>query len=63
MDSGMTGKRSNRKIQIRRASGRQLREAAEIVETVDRLMDHRDWFVAESLEEFDRWMNQGKGVR
>ena len=58
MDGGMTGKQSNRKIQICRASGQRLREAAEIVETVDRLMDHREWFVAESLEEFERWMKQ-----
>ena len=43
----MEGKvKSNRKIQICRASGQRLREAAEIVETVDRLMDHREWFVA-----------------
>ncbi len=62
MDGGMTGKQSNRKIQICRASGQQLREAAEIVETVDRLMDHREWFVAESPEEFERWMKQGKGI-
>ena len=62
MDSGMTGKQSDRKIQICRASGQRLSEAAEIVETVDRLMDHREWFVAESLEEFERWMKQGKGI-
>ena len=62
MDSEMKDQLNGRKIQIQRASGQHLREAAEIVATVDRLMVHREWFVAESLEEFKRWMEQKRGL-
>lgn len=62
MKDKITGRRSNSKIQIRRTSGQQIGRAAEIVETVERLMDHKEWFVAESIEEFTRWMEQERGL-
>ncbi len=51
-----------REILIGRAPRESLEEAEQIVRAAERQMADRSWFVAGSLEEFDRWMERGKGL-
>lgn len=53
---------SEKRISVLSVGRDRLREACEIVETVDRGMDRPEWFVAESYEEFDFWMKDGKAL-
>ncbi len=55
------GKRTE-DVQIRRVSAERLREAAEIVRAVESRMVQKEWFVAESYEEFQRWMSADRGL-
>lgn len=55
------GKRTE-DVQIRRVSAERLREAAEIVRAVESRMVQKEWFVAESYEEFKRWMSADRGL-
>lgn len=49
-------------INIIRVGRERLREAYEIVNKVDQGMNVPEWFVAESYEEFDFWMNEERGI-
>ena len=49
-------------IKIIRTERERLKEACEIVEKVNRSMNQPEWFVAESYEEFDSWMKDGKAL-
>lgn len=51
-----------RKIRIIHVGRERLKEAVEIVEAVNEQMQQESWFVAESYEEFDRWMKEEKGI-
>lgn len=57
-------KDGNRKVnvQIKRVSGEYLGEAEEIVRTVAHRMTRKEWFVAESYDEFERWMTADRGL-
>ena len=51
-----------RKIKMIRVGRERLKEAVEIVGAVNEQMQEKSWFVAESFEEFDRWMKEEKGI-
>lgn len=51
-----------RKIRMIRVGRERLQEAVKIVEEVNEQMRQKSWFVAESYEEFDRWMKEEKGI-
>ena len=50
-----------KEIKIFRASRDSLEEAVRLVQSTEEKMKEKSWFVAESLEEFDRWMRKDQG--
>lgn len=47
-----------KEIKIFRAGRESLEEAVRLVQSTEEKMKEKSWFVAESLEEFDRWMRK-----
>ena len=50
-----------KEIKIFRAGRESLEEAVRLVQSTEEKMKEKSWFVAESLEEFDRWMRKDQG--
>ena len=51
-----------KEIKIFRAGRESLEEAVRLVQSTEEKMKEKSWFVAESLEEFDRWMRKDQGL-
>lgn len=50
-----------KEIEIFQAGRESLEEAVRLVQSTEEKMKEKSWFVAESLEEFDRWMRKDQG--
>lgn len=55
------GATEKKEIKIFRAGRESLEEAVRLVQSTEEKMKEKSWFVAESLEEFDRWMRKDQG--